>query len=149
MVKKSKKQKHLIRYSVIATLIVIAAISSAGFFLSNDRFVLNGFRHRPTFEDAGKIQTTKGIIQIKQTSCGIEKVNSFGNVQKEPGICDSGNSITVNDIKISTGGGALASREPKYTTNLESLHAGDVVEVRYVTDDNGYSSTNCASCFVK
>ncbi|MNR34655.1 hypothetical protein D3C85_1524450 [compost metagenome] len=90
----------------------------------------------------------KGKITEKRTSCGREILSEDGIVKHIGGICDGGNSLKIGGINISTGGGALVPL-PVYISNIESLHPGDIVEIRYVESGEGRKSTNCKSCYVK
>lgn len=97
-----------------------------------------------------KIYSIEGTVYTKRTSCGLEQLQSDGTVQRGGGVCDGGNSLTVDKLRINTGGGSLGSRSyPYYISDIKSIHAGDVVEVKYVLDKSGYANTNCASCYVK
>lgn len=43
----------------------------------------------------------------------------------------------------------MVAKRPKYITNIDSISAGDTIEVRYAKDERGNASTNCASCYIK
>lgn len=149
---KSVSKKHYFfrntRFKIIAVIIILIVIS--------------GFLFRTTFWHQTHIQTNKsgskldgptyrvkGQVTQKRTSCGLETLQADGTVKQGLGICDAGNSLKVDGLQIWTGGGALVAKPPKYITDIESISAGDRVEVRYVKEARGYASTNCESCYVK
>lgn len=129
---------------IIILILVVALIAALGliFWNSLKQSRTNNSTDNPT-------SIIKGTITAKRTSCGEEILGDNGQPKRVAGICDAGNSIVVNDVRISTGGGALTSDPPEYITSIGSLHAGDVVEVKYVKNKEGYSSTNCESCYIK
>jgi hypothetical protein len=91
--------------------------------------------------------TEKGIVTKKYKGCGKETLQSDGSYVKSGGLCDGGNSITLNDKSISTGGGALTAKKERIA-NIENIHPGDVVEVQYIPENGAYS-TNCETCYIK
>lgn len=90
----------------------------------------------------------KGQVRMKRTSCGMESLQKDGAIKQGAGICDAGNSLTVGELSVSTGGGALTGKHER-VSDITAIHAGDYVEIRYVQDESGLASTNCDSCYVK
>lgn len=128
---------------IIAALVfVLAGVLGIIFWNNSTQLKSDPAENTPTL-------TIKGKITEKRTSCGREILNDKDEPKKVAGICDSGNSIVVNDISVSTGGGSLGANPPKYITDINSLRAGDLVEIKYIQDKDGYSSTDCKSCYVK
>ena len=103
----------------------------------------------PTYESEGQIYKIKAKITEKRKSCSKEVLDSDGNIETKTWVCDAGNAITVDGITIYTGGGMLSPRMPTYVTDIDSIHAGDEVEVQYIIDKDKVASTNCKSCYIK
>lgn len=143
MINKNLLQKGS-SHIVIIVVLGIVLVGILGFVFWN-----NFMRPEPDTSKDDPTYSVKGKVTEKRTSCGREILGSDGKPKHVAGICDAGNNIVINDVHISTGGGALVSNPPKYITNIESVHAGDVVEVRYTKDEDGRASTNCESCYVK
>lgn len=137
--KNSKKNTQ----AAIVIILVVALLGVLGFVFWN-HFMQSG----PDASNASTL-VVKGKITEKRTSCGREILNNNGKPERVAGICDAGNSIVVDNVTISTGGGSNGTGRPKYITNIDSLHAGDVVEVRYILDKDERPGTDCESCFVK
>jgi hypothetical protein len=91
--------------------------------------------------------TESGIVTKKYKGCGKETLQSDGSYVKGGGLCDGGNSITLNDKTISTGGGALTGKKERIA-NTENIHPGDIVEVQYISENGAYS-TDCETCYIK
>jgi hypothetical protein len=143
MINKSLSQKGSAHVAIIIVL-VAALIGALGFvFWSN--FI------QPKIDTPVNDSTSliKGKITEKRTSCGREVLGDDDKPKPVAGVCDGGNNIVINGVGISTGGGALTGNPSIYQTNIESVHAGDIVEVRYIQDKDGYPSTNCESCYIK
>jgi hypothetical protein len=143
MISKNLLQKGGSHIVIIAVL-GLALVGTLGFVFWN-----NFMRPEPDTSKDDPTYSIKGKITEKRTSCGGEILDDNGKPKGVKGICDAGNGIVIDKMYISTGGGALTSNPPKYITNIESVHAGDVVEVRYIKDEDGRPSTNCESCYVK
>lgn len=140
MVRKKRSRKN--------ALLIITAVAAILFVISMFTLMLWGNFVKSQHEDASTA-TVKGKITEKRTSCAKEILDSNGQPKSVSWICDSGNGIVINDISISTGGGSNPTKRPRYITEIKSLHAGDVVEVRYIKNEYGRASTDCKSCYVK
>lgn len=125
-------------------ILAIALLSMLGF-----AFWSSVLRPNADISQDSTTSLIKGKITQKRTSCGKEILDSNGKPKRVAGICDAGNGIIVDEMPISTGGGALTSNPPEYITDIEAIHAGDIVEVRYIRDEDGYASTDCESCYIK
>lgn len=138
------KRMYLI---VIPLLLVgIAGLFFWNIFLQKSNVQVNS----DGYELIGETFVANGQVTQKRVSCGGEELMEDGSVRRGGGICDAGNSLEIDDsLRISTGGGALTSRKPKYISDIESISAGDRVEIRYAKDDRGYASTNCELCYIK
>lgn len=143
MISKNLLQKGS-SHIVIIVVLGLALVGTLGFVFWN-----NFMRPEPDTSNDDSTHSIKGKITEKRTSCGGEVLDNNGEVRPVKGICDAGNGIVIDKMYISTGGGGLTSTPPKYITNIESVHAGDTVEVRYIQDKDGHSSTDCESCYVK
>jgi hypothetical protein len=143
MINRTLSQNGSAHIAIIVGMLIVL-IGTLGFVFWNS-FI----RPKPELSNTEPTFLIKGKITEKRTSCGKEILGNDDKPKRVAGICDAGNNIVVNKINISTGGGALTSNPPNYITNIGSLHAGDIVEVRYIQVKNGYSSTNCESCYVK
>jgi hypothetical protein len=143
MINRNLLQKGSSHIAII-TVLGLVLVGMLGFVFWNNfmRSEPDTFKDNPTY-------SIKGKITEKRTSCGGEVLDNNGEPKRVKGICDAGNGIVIDKMYISTGGGGLTSNPPKYITNIESVHAGDVVEVRYIKDEDEHSSTNCESCYVK
>lgn len=135
-----KKGAHTVIYAVL----VLVLISALGLIFWN-----NFMRSEPHAPKDDLTYSIKGKITEKRTSCGEEILDDNGRPKHIKGICDAGNSIVINEVRISAGGGALTGNPPTYITNIDSVHAGDIVEVRYIKSEDGRPSTNCESCYIK
>lgn len=102
-----------------------------------------------SYELNGEAHEVTGKITRKTTSCGREVLQEDGSVKRGPGVCDGGNSLTVEGVLILTGSGALGGRSPKYISDISELNAGDKVKVLYALDEGGRASTNCEVCYIK
>lgn len=139
----NKKSKKNSTRTAIIIILVTVLLGVLGFVFWN-----NFMQSKPDISSESTL-VVKGKITEKRTSCGREILDSNGKPERVAGICDAGNSIVVDNVTISTGGGSNGTDRPKYITNIDSLHAGDVVEVRYILDKDERPSTDCESCFVK
>jgi hypothetical protein len=140
--KRNKNKKSIFQSRCFLVLALIIAIATATLL------ALPAILKKGNDGSTDITYVLKGKITEKQTSCGREILSEDGTLKRVGGICDGGNSLEIDGVSISTGGGALVPL-PVYTSNIESLHSGDVVEIRYVKDEEGYTSTNCKSCYIK
>lgn len=143
MINKNLSQKGSSHIIIIVAL-VLTLVGVLGFVFWN-----NFIRSKMDTPITNSISLIKGKITEKRTSCGREVLGDDDKPKHVAGVCDGGNNIVVNGVGISTGGGALTGNPSIYRTNIESVHAGDIVEVTYIQDENGYPSTNCESCYIK
>lgn len=141
--KRSKNKKSIFksRYFLTPTLVIIITTATL--------LALPAILKQDSNDGSTDItHVLNGKITEKRTSCGREILSEDGTLKSMGGVCDGGNSLSVNGVSISTGGGALVPL-PIYISNIESLHPGDIVEIRYVESGEGRKSTNCKSCYVK
>lgn len=142
MTRKTLLQKAFSSRTVIIVTSALVLVSIGGFvWWSNSKSDIP--------ESNDYTSAIVGKITEKRTSCGREILDNDNNPKPVEGICDSGNNIVVDGLNISTGGGSNGINPPTYITDIDSLHAGDIVEVRYIHDENGRPSTDCESCYIK
>lgn len=148
IIKKSSKTLSP-RISKIASIGILAAV--AVLLIGGAAYYILTRPPENVIENNDLTYTLRGKVTVKRTSCGLERLQSDGTVKKGGGICDAGNSLAVDDVSISTGGGCLCGHDkyPFYISDIDNVHAGDLVEVRYVKKKDGYKSTDCASCYIK
>jgi len=139
-----KKTTQILRSHKLVTFLIALALVGVG-------SICFSILAKDNDEVHDTINVVKGKVTKKRTSCGLEVLSKEGTVQQEPGVCDGGNYLTVNNITISTGGGSLGGGHgyPYYITNIDNVHAGDSVEIGYVIDEKGGETTNCETCYLK
>lgn len=107
-----------------------------------------GFLH---LDNRGEPTVMRGVLTEIAHDCARPKVLAAnGTIVEEQGvaICDAGDSIQVNGVRIYTSSGNVMSDSERYNTDLSSLQPGDNVEVRYMKYDNS-ANTACSTCYVK
>ena len=100
---------------------------------------------------SGRFEKTSmltGRVIEKNMSCSKEVLQSDTMYKNVAGLCDGGNNLVIGSSRISTGGGAKTAGLERIT-DISGIHPGDIVEVKYVNDANGYMSTSCHSCYVR
>ena len=143
---KSKKGRRIFLTSLFLLLLGIVGIFFWSITLQKSNIQVNN----GSYELVGETSFINGQVTQKNVSCGGEKLVDDGTVKRAGGICDGGNSIVINNtLRVDTGGGGLSSKRPKYVSDIESIGAGDVIELRYAKDERGNASTNCSSCYIK
>lgn len=139
------KHKNTLQIIQARNLLFLAAIMLLGVFAIYFLFLLP---HKHTTKNNGNTYTKTGVVTLKETSCGGEKLQPDGSIKRFGGLCDGGNWLTIDAVRISTGGGALRAGPPDRIFDIDSIHPGERVVVRYVKDDDNSWTTNCDSCYV-
>lgn len=147
-IKKLNKKQRTVGLVIIAAVVVLA--SGLGFALHNrgTNITASNATNLPDIPP----HTLSGKITSIFHSCGIQTLDSSGNVVNQPGLCDGGNGIVVNSVRIMTGGGSMPTSssngyEPVY--DISGLKPGDHVTVKYVFITKGVGNLDCKHCSIK
>lgn len=98
-----------------------------------------------------KFWKTNAVDDAKSTSA-THTVLLKGTVTDDAqlSLTDSGESLMVNDIFISTSNKKSLHAGATYDADISNIKKGDKVEVKYIVDDaSGSASLNCSTCYIK